>query len=51
MERATLPQTNRLPLKMVVSNRNLVKTKEPPFSGAFAISFREDTWMSQEVSK
>ena len=30
---ATLPKTNSSPLKMMVSNRNLLASKGPPFSG------------------
>ena len=41
----TLPKTNSSPLKMMVFNRNLQTSRGPPFSGAFAVSFREGIWV------
>ena len=40
----TLPKTNSLPLKPVVFNRDLLFQRGPPFSGAFAVSFREGSF-------
>ena len=37
----TLPKTNSSPLKMVVFKSGISFSRGPPFSGAFAVSFRE----------
>ena len=46
----TLPETNELPLKMMVFNRNLRDSRGPLFSGAMFLTSRElNRWIGETM--